>query len=102
MATSSGTTLKQALTKIDLDSFPTLGADIQRLGTRLLARVDPEICWHNFGIETGSRLVSDVVDIFYGAVKIGGDPERVGYVCSCLPPKRAAGQRRLIAGTFTD
>ena len=103
MATSSGTTLKQALTKIDLGSFPTLGADIQRLGTRLQARVEPEICWHTFGVETGSRLVSDVVDIFYGAVKIGGEPERVGYLCSLFASMttQLRAKRRLVAGTFS-
>ncbi|NJL95754.1 MAG: hypothetical protein HC915_19495, partial [Anaerolineae bacterium] len=31
MATSSGTTLKQALTRLDMSSFPTLQADVERL-----------------------------------------------------------------------
>lgn len=103
MATSSGTTLKQALTKIDLASFPQLGPDIERLGKRLQARVEPEICWHKFGIETGSRLISDTVDIFYGAVKIGGDPERVGYLCSLFAARttQLRAKRRLVAGTFS-
>ena len=103
MATSSGTTLKQALTKIDLASFPYLGPDIERLGKRLQARVEPEVCWHKFGIETGSRLISDTVDIFYGAVKIGGDPERVGYLCSLFAARttQLRAKRRLVAGTFS-
>jgi flagellar protein FlaJ len=103
MATSSGTTLKQALTKIDLSSFPHLEEDITRLSTRLQALVDPEICWHKFGLESGSKLISEVVDIFYGAVKIGGDPERVGYLCSLFTSKTSQlrAKRRLIAGTFS-
>ncbi|MDX2137649.1 MAG: type II secretion system F family protein [Chloroflexota bacterium] len=103
MATSSGTTLKQALTKIDLDSFPTLGSDIERLGKRLQARIAPQVCWHNFGVESGSRLISDMVDIFYGAVNIGGDPERVGYICSLFSAKvtQLRAKRRLVAGTFS-
>lgn len=103
MATSSGTTLQQALTRIDLASFPSLGADIERLGKRLQARVEPEICWHQFGIETGSRLISDTVDIFYGAVKMGGDPERVGYLCSLFAARttQLRAKRRLVAGTFS-
>jgi flagellar protein FlaJ len=103
MATSSGTTLKQALTKIDLASFPYLAADIERLSKRLQARVDPEVCWNKFGIETGSRLISDMVDIFYGAIKIGGDPERVGYLCSLFSARttQLRAKRRLIAGTFS-
>ncbi len=103
MATSSGTTLKQALTKIDLSSFPTLEPDIDRLSTRLSALVEPTTCWHKFGLETGSRLISEVSDIFYGAVKIGGDPERVGFLCSLFTAKttQLRSKRRLTAGTFS-
>ncbi len=103
MATSSGTTLKQALTKIDLSSFPTLEPDIDRLSTRLRALVEPTTCWHKFGLESGSRLISEVSDIFYGAVKIGGDPERVGYLCSLFTAKttQLRSKRRLTAGTFS-
>lgn len=103
MATSSGTTLKEALTKIDLASFPNLEEDINRLGKRLQARIDPDLCWHRFGQESGSRLISEVVDIFYGAVKIGGDPERVGYVCSVFAAKttQLRAKRRLVSGTFS-
>lgn len=102
-ATASGTTLKMALTKIDLSSFPTLEPDIDRLSTRLRALVDPTICWHKFGLESGSRLITEVSDIFYGAVKIGGDPERVGYLCSLFTAKttQLRSKRRLTAGTFS-
>lgn len=102
MATSSGTTLKQALAKVDLSSFPALESDIDRLGTRLQALVDPEICWHSFGLESGSKLISEVVDVFYGAIKIGGDPERVGYLCSLFAAKttQLRAKRRLSSGTF--
>jgi archaeal flagellar protein FlaJ len=103
MTTSSGTTLKQALTKMDLSSFSYLESDIERLSTRLQARVEPEVCWHKFGQETGSQLISEVSDIFYSAIKIGGEPERVGYLCSLFTAKTAQlrAKRRLTAGTFT-
>lgn len=103
MATASGSTLKQALTKLDLSSFPNLETDIDRLSKRLQALVEPEICWHKFGLESGSKLISEVIDIFYGAIKIGGDPERVGYLCSLFAAKTAQlrAKRRLIAGTFS-
>jgi len=103
MATSSGTTLKQALTKIDLTSFPALQGDIERLSTRLLARVEPDICWSTFGLESGSRLINDVTSIFYSAVKIGGDPERVGYLCSLFVARttQLRAKRRLVGGTFS-
>jgi flagellar protein FlaJ len=103
MATSTGTTLKQALTRIDLSSFPTLAPDIDRLSKRLQALVDPEVCWRKFGEETGSKLISEVTGVFYGAVKIGGDPERVGFLCSLFTAKatQLRAKRRLTAGTFS-
>jgi archaeal flagellar protein FlaJ len=103
MATSTGTTLKQALTRIDLSSFPTLEPDIDRLSKRLQALVEPEVCWHKFGLETGSKLISEVVDIFYGAIKIGGDPERVGYLCSLFTAKTSQlrAKRSMTASTFS-
>src|SRR5690606_315896 len=63
----------------------------------------PEICWRQFGQETGSKLISEVVGIFYGAIKIGGDPERVGYLCSLFTSKtaRLRAKRRLTSGTFS-
>ena len=54
MATSSGTTLKQALTKIDLSSFPTLEPDIERLSTRLRALVEPTTCWASCSMRRSS------------------------------------------------
>lgn len=103
MATSSGTTLNESLTKIDLSSFPTLEPDITRLLKRLQARIDPEICWTKFGTESGSRLMSDVIDIFFGAIKIGGAPDRVGYLCSLFVAKTSQlrAKRRLVTSTFS-
>jgi flagellar protein FlaJ len=102
MASSSGTTIQVALTKMDLSSFPTLEPDIVRLSKRLHARVEPEQCWSKFGLETGSRLISDVTDIFYTGIQIGGDPERVGYLCSLFTAKttQLRARRRMNASTF--
>jgi archaeal flagellar protein FlaJ len=102
-ATASGTTVKQALTRIDLSSFIYLQSDIERLSNRLQAMVDPEICWHKFGTETGSRLITEVSAIFYGGIKIGGDPEKVGYICSLFSARtvQLRAKRRLIGSTFT-
>jgi len=103
MASSTGTTLKEALTKIDLTSFPALEPDINRLSTRLQALVEPEICWRKFAQETGSRLISDVISIFYRGIRIGGDPERVGFLCSLFVAKttQLRAKRRLTSGTFS-
>jgi len=103
MATSSGTTLKDSLTKIDLSSFPTMQKDIARLSTRLNALVDPTICWAKFGQESGSRLIAEATSIFYSAITMGGDPERVGYLCSLFTSTTAQlrAKRRLVSSTFS-
>ena len=48
-------------------------------------------------------IIISVSDIFYGAVKIGGDPERVGYLCSLFTAKttQLRSKRRLTASTFS-
>lgn len=103
MATASGATINLALTRLDLSSFPNLEADIERLSTRLEARVDPVVCWHKFGMESGSKLISSVADIFFSAIQMGGEPERVGYLCSLFVAKatQLRARRRLTAGTFS-
>jgi archaellum biogenesis protein FlaJ (TadC family) len=73
-ATSRGTTLQDALNHIQIDSFPTLELDIQRLGHRLKAFVKPPLCWQTFGTETGSTLIEQAIGVFFGAVNLGGDP----------------------------
>jgi archaeal flagellar protein FlaJ len=103
MATSTGTTLKGALTKVDMSSFPTLEKDIDRLSTRLQALVSPAICWGRFGRESGSQLIKEAIDIFFEAVRLGGDPERVGYLCSLFASRTALlrAKRRVVVETFS-
>lgn len=103
MATSTSTTLKEALTKIDISSFPVLKTDVERLSTRLLALVSPTICWQRFAAETGSQLVREATGIFYEAVRLGGDPERVGSLCSLFATRTAMlrAKRRVVVSTFS-
>jgi flagellar protein FlaJ len=100
---STGLTLKQALTKIDLTSFPTLRPDLTRLIKRLHALVEPDNCWSQFGEETGSQLIHESTDIFYSAVQLGGHPERVGYLCSLFvaTTSQLRARRSIVAGTFS-
>lgn len=102
-ATSRGTTLADALSSIEIDSFPALEADIKRLTRRLKALNKPELCWRLFGTESGSGLISQATDIFYEAVNLGGDPERAGILASqfAMRTTMLRAKRRGIAATFT-
>ncbi|HLF25113.1 MAG TPA: type II secretion system F family protein [Anaerolineae bacterium] len=101
-ATSRGTTLKDALASIKLDSFPALQGDIHMLDLRLKAFGKPPLCWNTFGVETGSKLADQSVGVFHEAVNLGGDPEKAGNLTSAFALKTAMlrAQRRGVSGTF--
>lgn len=103
MATSTGSTLREALARTDITSFPVLHSDIERLSTRLQALASPTICWQKFGYETGSQLVRQSIGIFYESIRLGGDPERVGFLCSLFASRTAMlrAKRRTVVATFS-
>ncbi|MHB0856073.1 MAG: type II secretion system F family protein [Anaerolineae bacterium] len=103
VASSTGTTLTEALTRMDLGSFPALQHDVERLSVRLRARIDPGLCWRSFGNETGSQLATEATGIFHDAVSMGGDPEEVGVVCSDFTMKTSMlrAKRRIVSSSFS-
>lgn len=102
-ATSRGTTLGTALTEMEMDSFPTLTPDIDRLTRRLGALVKPAICWARFAKESGSLLISQTSGVFFSAIDLGGDPEQTGHLSSAFAMRTSMlrAKRRGIAATFT-
>jgi flagellar protein FlaJ len=101
-ATSRGTTLGEALNRIELNSFPALEPVIKKLSRRLRASAKPELCWQMFGKESGSRLISQATGIFYEATNLGGDPETAGVLCSLFSTRTAMlrAKRSGVAATF--
>lgn len=102
-ATSRGTTLKNALNHIKIDSFPTLEPDINRLTLRLNAFGKPALCWKMFGTETGSKLIEQTVDMFFETVNLGGDPEQAGILSSefAMTTTMLRARRIGVTATFT-
>jgi archaeal flagellar protein FlaJ len=84
-----GTTVKEALGKIDLESINTLRTDVKRLYIRLKSGIEPRLCWTTFIEETGSELVNRSVGMFYDSIDVGGDAEQVGYHASLFANKVA-------------
>ena len=101
--TSTQTTPKESLGQLDLDSFPALQTDIKRLLVRLKALIDPELCWDKFGVETGSKLITQACGIFYEATSLGADPEGVGNLCSLFALQTALlrAKRGVVISTFS-
>lgn len=102
-ATARGTTLGNALIEIEIDSFPVLEPDIDRLTQRLRALVKPVICWNRFALEIGSLLISQASGVFFSAVNLGGDPETTGNLSSLFATKTAMlrAKRRGVAASFS-
>lgn len=103
MAVSTGTTISEALTRVDLSSFPTLESDLARLRSRLIATVDPDVAWHKFGLETGSKLIGETIMIFNDAVRLGGDPDTVAFLSAEFSTKTIMlrAKRQVVASTFS-
>jgi len=102
-ATSRGTTLKEALANMKIDSFPTLQPDIRMLDLRLKSFGKPELCWRTFGTETGSKLAEQATGVFIEAVGLGGDPEKAGDLTSAFAMRTAMlrAKRRGVSATFS-
>ena len=103
MVTSTTSTLSHALTQIDLDSFPNLQPDMRRLDWRLKASVPPSLCWRQFALETGSRLISETISIFNDAIELGGEADTVGALCSDFATTGVMlrARRKVLASTFS-
>jgi flagellar protein FlaJ len=103
MASSTGTTIGEALSRLDFESFPALEEDIQRLSRRLIAAIKPGLCWGRFALETGSKLIGETTGIFNDAINMGADPDRAGTLCSEFAAKTnmLRARRRVVTATFT-
>jgi flagellar protein FlaJ len=103
MAVSTGTTIGEALNRLDLSSFPALEADLIRLHRRLTAAIDPELCWNKFAHETGSKLIGESVKVFTDGVKLGADPDVVALLTADYSSRTIMlrAKRQVTASTFT-
>jgi flagellar protein FlaJ len=101
-ATAIGTTVSEAIGRIDLRTMPTLAPAIRRLHLRLLAGADPPLAWERLVTETGSELVRRSVHMFLEGVALGGEPEEVGSRASLLAMKAHVlrEKRKLVTRTF--
>jgi len=84
-----GTTVKDALARIDLESINTLRREVKRLHTRLVSGISNKISWRRFIDETGSELANRSVGMFYDAIDMGGEPEQAGHRASLFASKIA-------------
>jgi flagellar protein FlaJ len=98
-----GATTTEAMGRLDFRSMGSLKEDVKLLHSRLLAGIDPNLCWDRFVGETGSEQVNRSVRIFWDAVSLGGEPERVGKDASkfAMQISLLREKRKLIASGFS-
>ncbi len=97
-----GTTVSDALGKVDRRSLGSLEQYFRRLEVRVRSGITPDRCWDHLIKESGSELMERTINIFWDALTIGGNPLVTGKTAaffsaeiSLLREKRA-----LVAQTF--
>ena len=75
---------------------------MKRLHVRLRSGIRPDLCWDRFVAETGSELVDRSVGTFWDTMKLGGDPDAIGYLSSLFALKISLlrENRKLVSQTF--
>ena len=75
---------------------------MRRLHVRLRSGIRPDLCWDRFVAETGSELVDRSVSTFWDTIKVGGDPDAIGFLSSLFALKISLlrENRKLVSQTF--
>ncbi|MBM3956535.1 MAG: archaellar assembly protein FlaJ [Gemmatimonadetes bacterium] len=97
-----GTTVRDAIGKIDRRSLASLEQDVRRLEIRMNAGISPNACWRRFVKETGSELIERTVRIFWDALTLGGEAGRTGKNAAFFASRIAIirEKRGLVSGMF--
>ncbi|HEY90226.1 MAG TPA: hypothetical protein G4O07_00155 [Dehalococcoidia bacterium] len=103
VCTAIGSTVKEGLGRIDLDSLNMLRPEIRRLSVRLRTGIGTRLCWKKFTEETGSELIRRSIGMFCDAVEIGGVPEEAGHHASLFTTRIALlrSRRRNVSTPFS-
>ncbi|MDY6918148.1 MAG: hypothetical protein SVP26_09455 [Chloroflexota bacterium] len=102
VSSAIGTTIKDAIGRLDLNAINYLRPEVKRLSARLVSGLSAKMCWQRFVDETGSELAKRSMTMFYDAVELGGEPEQAGYHASLFASKIAMlrAQRKTLTSPF--
>lgn len=98
-----GTTVGDALHKMDRRSLASLEPYFRRLDVRISSSLSPDLAWKRLIVESGSEMVERTVNIFWDALTIGGNPLDTGKNAAFFASKISLlrEKRGLVANTFT-
>jgi flagellar protein FlaJ len=97
-----GTTVTDGMERLNQRSLASLEQGVRRLHVRLRSGIRPDLCWDRFVAETGSELVDRSVSTFWDTIKLGGDPDQIGFLSSLFALKISLMRenRKLVSQTF--
>jgi flagellar protein FlaJ len=97
-----GSTVRDALSKVDRRSLGRMEPYFRRLEVRMNASISPDKCWKRFIAECGSELIERSTNIFWDALTIGGEPGQTGRNAAFFAGQLALlrAKRALVANTF--
>lgn len=98
-----GSTITEALGRMDQDSMGALKPAVRNLVSTLTFGINPELCWRKFVEDTGSEQVNRSVRIFWDGITCGGDPEKTGGMASMFALKVSLlrNKRTMVAESFS-
>ncbi len=97
-----GTTVTDGLGRMNQRSLGSLEQGVRRLHVRLRTGLRPDLCWTRFVGETGSESIDRSVSVFWDTIKLGGDPDQIGFLASLFALKISLlrESRKLVSQTF--
>lgn len=97
-----GTTVTEAISRLDFGSLASLKKPVTRLNNALRFGIRPELCWEKFVCESGSEQVNRSIRIFWDGIAVGGDPNAVGNQSSMFAMKVSLlrGKRKAVSAGF--
>ena len=102
VTSSTGSTVTEALGKVDRRSMGYMMPEVTRLRSRLKAGIEPSLCWNSLVDEAGSELVERTVQMFWDSISVGGEPGEVGDASAFFSSRIAflRATRQMVASTF--
>ncbi|NQW19330.1 MAG: archaellar assembly protein FlaJ [Chloroflexi bacterium] len=97
-----GTTVSDALGKVDRRSLGSLEPYFRRLEVRVRSGITPDRCWDHLIKESGSEMMERTINIFWDALTIGGNPLITGKTAAFFSAEISLlrEKRSLVAQTF--
>ncbi len=102
VASAIGTSITDAIGRLDLRSVPALSDGTMRLKVRLQTGILSPLCWQRFVLETGSVIVNRSVGMFRDAMALGAEAEDAGKRASAYAVRLGLlrARRKLVSTPF--